>query len=115
MVGSDATHIGTFPHPRAWGSFTRLLCLSRKCNYPLEALIQRMSELPCKRFNIAKRGRIHEGYYADLVIFNPKTVSDTATVLQPRSSSVGVHSVMINGVFAQLNGVPTNVLSGSVL
>jgi len=112
MVGSDAVHIGAYPHPRAYGSFTKILHLARKFSFPLETLIERITNLPCQRFKIAERGRLQKGYFADMVLFDPKTITDNATVKSPRAYSEGVYAVWVNGSVAVWDGRPTDVLAG---
>jgi len=112
MVGSDAIHVGAFPHPRAWGAFARVLRLAREYSFPLETLIQRMTDLPCRRFGLADRGRLQEGYFADMVLFDPNTVTDMATVEHPRAQAAGVRDVWVNGCAALREGVPTGALAG---
>ena len=112
MVGSDAIHVGAYPHPRAWGAFARLLRLAREHGFPLETMIQRMTDLPCRRFGLSDRGRLQKGYFADMVLFDPNTVTDTATVEQPRNQAIGVWNVWVNGCAALREGVPTGTLAG---
>lgn len=115
MVGSDAIHIGRYPHPRAWGSFAKLLCLAREEKFPLEKLIQRMTDLPCHRFKLTNRGRLQKGYFADLVLFDANTVSDRASVENPRLAAEGIYYVFVNGNMALNQGHLTEELAGRVL
>lgn len=112
MVGSDAIHVGAYPHPRAWGAFARLLRLAREHRFSLETIIERMTDLPCRRFRLTDRGRLQEGYFADMVLFDPNTVTDNATVEQPRVQASGIRDVWVNGSAALRGGVPTGVLAG---
>ena len=115
MVGSDASHLGTHPHPRAWGAFARMLRLAREHAFPLEILIERMTDLPCTRFGLSDRGRLQEGYFADMVLFDPAAVTDTATVEEPRAQAQGVEEVWVNGCRALRAGRPTGALAGRSL
>lgn len=115
MAGSDAVHMGKYPHPRAWGSFARLLRLAREEKFPMEVLINRLTSLPCQRFKLKDRGRIKKGYYADLVLFDEKTVTDHATMEQPRLRAEGVHYVFVNGSPALWKGTLSGDLAGRVL
>lgn len=115
MVGSDAIHLGTHPHPRAWGAFARMLRLAREHAFPLEILIERMTDLPCTRFGLSDRGRLQEGYFADMVLFDPAAVTDTATVEEPRAQAQGVEEVWVNGCRALRAGRPTGALAGRSL
>lgn len=112
MVGSDAIHVGAYPHPRAWGAFARLLRITREHGFPLETMIQRMTDLPCRRFDLAARGKLQSGYFADMVLFDPDTVTDTATAEHPRAQATGVRDVWVNGCAALREGVPTGALAG---
>ena len=115
MVGSDGIHVGDFPHPRASGSFARLWRISRKHGFPFETLVNRISALPCERFGLAQRGMIRSGYYADLVLLDPKHITDQATDEHPRRLCTGVRDCWVNGVRAVDHGVLTNALGGQVL
>lgn len=112
MVGSDAIHVGAYPHPRAWGAFARLLRLAREHRFSLETIIERMTDLPCRRFRLTDRGRLQKGYFADMVLFDSNTVTDNATVEQPRVQASGIRDVWVNGSAALRGGVPTGVLAG---
>ncbi|TAH73791.1 MAG: hypothetical protein EWM47_02340 [Anaerolineaceae bacterium] len=115
MVGSDAIHVGEYPHPRAWGSHAKLLRIAREEGFPLETLIQRMTELPCKRFKLRNRGCLQEGYYADLVLFDSNTVTDNATIDNPRLSADGIYYVFVNGHLALQQGRLIEEYAGRVL
>jgi N-acyl-D-amino-acid deacylase len=115
MIGSDGVHLGAYPHPRAYGTFARLLRLSREENFPLETLIQRMTELPCRRFGLERRGRVQPGFYADLALFSPERVTDRATVQEPRLRAEGMDAVWVNGHLALDQGRLTGTRAGRVL
>ena len=72
MVGSDSIHVGSFPHPRAYGTFPRFIGrLRRRFNVlSLETVIQRVTDNPARRFGLTHRGRIEKGYFADVVVFD---------------------------------------------
>ena len=99
MIGSDGLPNDPLPHPRLWGTFPRVL--GRYCRelglFPLGEAIRKMTSLPAQRFGLAKRGWIREGYYADLVLFDPATVRDLATFDDPVQQSVGIDAVWVNG------------------
>ena len=115
MVGSDAIFAGDNPHPRTYGSFTKLLRICRERGVKLEKIINRMTGLPCKRFNIKKRGIVKEGYFADLVVFDPQTVTDTSTPSFSRNLSRGIEYVVVNGKFALYNSGVTGIFAGRSL
>lgn len=99
MVGSDGLPSDERPHPRLWGSFTRILGrYIRECQLmPLEQAIARMTALPASVFGLSDRGTLKEGAWADIVIFDPDTVEDRATWEDPTRPSVGVDAVFVNG------------------
>lgn len=99
MVGSDGLPNDPHPHPRLWGTFPKVLghyCRDRKL-FSLSEAIHKMTGLSAKRYNLKHRGVIEEGAYADLVIFNPNTVKDTATFEKPISVAAGIENVFVNG------------------
>jgi N-acyl-D-aspartate/D-glutamate deacylase len=97
------------PHPRAFGTFPRVLCrYSRELGvFPLEEAVRRMTSLPAARAGIVDRGILEVGRYADVVVFDPATVCDTATFEAPKRLAVGVEHVIVNGVPVLRNGEPT--------
>ena len=104
MIGSDGLpphphDPAPRPHPRLWGTFPRVLGrYSREEKlFPLSEAIRKMTSLPAQRFGLAERGLIRTGYHADLVLFDPKTVLDTATFSDPIRPSQGIAAVWVNG------------------
>ncbi len=99
MVGSDGLPFDSHPHPRQWGTFPRVLrAMVRERNVlTLPQAIHRMTGLAADQYGVDKRGRLKEGFYADLVLFDPQTVSDKATFSEPIQVSVGIHAVWVNG------------------
>ncbi|MBS1559099.1 MAG: serine hydrolase [Bacteroidetes bacterium] len=93
---SDGTMRG---HPRGHGSFTRVLgrYVREQKLMPLETAIQKMTSLAAKNVGLQKRGLITPGYFADLVLFNPDTVIDHATIENPTALSAGIEYVWVNG------------------
>lgn len=100
MVGSDGLPNDSNPHPRLWGSFTRVLGkYVRECRLlSLEAAVSKMTTLPATVFGLENRGRLQIGAYADIVIFDPETIEDRADWENPTLSSVGITQVLINGI-----------------
>ena len=97
MVCSDITPAGTMPHPRSYGAFPRFLGRLRRA-YPtvsLEGMVHRMTDRPARRFNLTDRGRLEEGYYADVTIFDAERVIDTATYDDPIQYPVGIPYVLV--------------------
>lgn len=116
MVGSDSLAAATHPHPRTYGSFTRFLRLQREYNFmPLEELINRMTSLPAYRFGLTDRGELKRGKAADIVIFDPETVNDTATYEDPNQLSEGISYVLVNGLVAFSHGRALAVFAGRAI
>ena len=87
------------PHPRAYGSFARLLgkYVREERVIPLEAAIHRLSGLPAANLRLADRGRLKESYFADVVVFDPATIADHATFAEPHQYATGIKHVFVNG------------------
>lgn len=104
-------------HPRGAGSFPRLLAVyvREKKLLTLEQCIHKMTQLPAKRMGFADRGVLRAGMKADIVIFDAKTVQDTATVADPASPPIGIPDVIINGVAVLNNSRITGEHPGMVL
>ena len=116
-VGSDSVLVGERPHPRAYGTFPRLLGRLRRHygNPSLEVLINRASAAAAKRFGLHDRGLLQPGKAADIVVFNPDTLEDTSTYEKPKSFPIGIEYVLVNGRVAVEKGTPTGVLAGRPL
>jgi len=117
MIGSDGLPHDIHPHPRLWGTFPRVLGhYARDVGlFSLEEAVFRMTGLPAKEFGIAQRGLLAEGNFADLVVFDPETILDTATFEEPRRPAAGVEHVFVNGVSVWRGGRATGALPGAVL
>jgi N-acyl-D-amino-acid deacylase len=87
------------PHPRAYGTFPRILgkYVRDEAALPLADAIRRMTALPAEHLGITERGRLKEGYFADVVIFDPNTVMDKAEYGKAHQYPVGIDWVMVNG------------------
>lgn len=87
------------PHPRAYGSFARLLgkYVRDEGIIPLEEAIHRLSGLPATNLRLVDRGRLAPDYFADIVVFDPETVIDRATFEEPHQLATGVKHVFVNG------------------
>ncbi len=100
MVGSDGLPVRRGkPHPRLWGTFPRILghYCRKEGVLRLEDAVHRMTGKPAKVFGLRDRGEIREGAFADIVIFNPKTVIDKATYEEPETPAAGIERVYCNG------------------
>jgi N-acyl-D-aspartate/D-glutamate deacylase len=117
MIGSDGLPNDPLPHPRLWGTFPRVLGrYSRDLKlFPMTTAVHKMTGLPAARFGLANRGLIKQGYCADLVLFNPETVRDTATFISPISAAEGIAAVWVNGVLSYREGASTGQRSGRFL
>jgi dihydroorotase/N-acyl-D-amino-acid deacylase len=105
------------PHPRAYGTFPRILrkYVREEKKLTLEDAIRKMSALPAQRMRLADRGVLKAGMWADMVIFDPATVHDVATFEDPNQLSQGMEYVLVNGVPVIDLGKMTGALPGKVL
>jgi N-acyl-D-amino-acid deacylase len=99
MIGSDGLPHDQHPHPRLWGTFPRVLghYVREVRLFPLEEAVRRMTALPAAQFGLTDRGVLREGAYADLVLFDPETIADTATFEQPKTPAAGIACVTVDG------------------
>lgn len=112
MVGTDGYALplndpkNRMPHPRSYGAFPRVLRLfwREQKLFSLETAITKMTSAPARKLRLEGRGLIADGYYADLVLFDPVAVSDTATYANPHQLAAGIHSVYVNGALAYEGG-----------
>jgi N-acyl-D-amino-acid deacylase len=105
------------PHPRAYGTFPRVLrkYVREDKALTLEDAIRKFSALPAQRLRLAERGLIKAGMWADVVIFDPATVRDLATFENPNQLSEGMEYVLVNGVLVVDQGKTTGALPGKVV
>ncbi|MES2461339.1 MAG: amidohydrolase family protein, partial [Armatimonadota bacterium] len=124
MIGSDAVAISPTgpdstgrPHPRSYGTFARILAryVRDKGVLSYQEAIRRMTSLPAGRIGLSDRGQIREGYRADITVFDPAAISDTATFAAPHALAVGVDLVLVGGEIAFRNGIATGARAGRVL
>jgi N-acyl-D-aspartate/D-glutamate deacylase len=117
MIGSDGLPNDPLPHPRLWGTFPRVLGrYSRELKlFPMTTAVHKMTGLPARRFGLTDRGLIKEGYCADLVLFDPETVRDTATFISPVCPAEGIDAVWVNGVLSYADRTPTGQRGGRFL
>ncbi len=117
MIGSDGLPHDTFPHPRLWGAFPRVLghYARERGLFSMETAVHKMTGLPAARFGLAGRGRVVPGAAADLVVFDAETVCDAATFAQPLQPALGIHRVYVNGTLAWNDGADTGARAGRVL
>jgi N-acyl-D-amino-acid deacylase len=105
------------PHPRAYGTFPRILrkYVREERKLTLEEAIRKFAALPAQRMRLTDRGVLKQGMWADVVVFDPETVRDVATFDDPNRLSEGMEYVLINGVPVIENGKMTGALPGKVL
>jgi dihydroorotase/N-acyl-D-amino-acid deacylase len=105
------------PHPRAYGTFPRILrkYVREEKKLRLEDAIRKFTSLPAQRMRLSDRGVLKAGLWADVVIFDPETITDRATFENPNQLSDGMKYVLVNGVPVIHNGKATNALPGKVL
>ena len=105
------------PHPRAYGTFPRILrkYVREEKKLTLEEAIRKFSALPAQRMRLTDRGVLKLGMWADVVVFDPKTVRDLATFDEPNRLSEGMEYVLVNGVPVIEDGRMSGALPGKVL
>jgi N-acyl-D-amino-acid deacylase len=115
--GSDGLLVGDRPHPRSWGTFPRYLAryVRDLGVLGLADCVAHLTGRAARRLRLADRGLVRPGYAADLVLFDPDTVADTATFDAPRQPAEGISHVFVNGVAAIEDGHPTGALAGHSL
>jgi N-acyl-D-amino-acid deacylase len=122
--GSDASSTaaeGAFlkrsTHPRAYGCFARLLgrYVRDEQIISLPEAIRRITRLPADNLGLDRRGRIERGFFADLVVFDPRTIADRATWAEPHQYATGVRDVIVNGAAALRDGEFTGALPGRAI
>lgn len=108
---------GSKSHPRGWGTYPRILGRYVRDEHlmPLEFAIHKMTGLPAANVGLKQRGLLREGYFADITIFDPKTVIDRATFEDPNQYPVGINYVIVNGQIEVDSGKRTPALAGRVL
>ena len=122
--GSDAASMAPEPpftkssaHPRAYGNFARLLgkYVRDEKVIPLPEAIRRLSGLPATNLELDRRGFLKDGMFADVVVFDPKGIADTATFEKPHQYAIGMKHVFVNGAQVLANGEHTGAKPGRAL
>jgi len=116
-LAPEGVFLKSNPHPRAYGSFARLLGRYTRDEklISLEEAIRRLTSLPAENLKIQKRGLLKAGYFADIVVFDPAKVQDHATYEKPHQYSTGVQHVFVNGVQVLKDGEHTGAKPGQVV
>ena len=124
MIGSDSAcraHYGPLckgrSHPRAFGTFPRILghYVNKEGVLTLEEAVHKMTGAPAQKLGLKDRGLIRQGFKADIVIFDPRKIADTATYQNPASYPEGIDCVIVNGAITLENGSHTGIGKGCVL
>jgi len=118
MIGSDGLPVMEgLPHPRLFGTYPRVLghYVRERGVITLPEAVRRMTSLAALTFGLTDRGEIRAGYWADLVLFDPEAVIDTATYDDPKREPQGLALVIVNGKVAYDGGRHTGVGSGRML
>jgi N-acyl-D-amino-acid deacylase len=116
-MAPEGVFLKSSTHPRAYGNFARLLgkYVREEKVIPLEEAIRRLSALPAENLKLDWRGKLEKGYAADIVVFDPATISDHATYEKPRQYATGVIHVFVNGTQVLKDGEHTGAKPGQVL
>ena len=118
MIGSDGVvDLAGRPHPRLFGTFPRVLghYVRTLGVLSLPEAVRRMTSLSANRFGLIDRGTVTEGSFADLVLFDPASVTDTATYDEPKQEPTGIDAVVVNGQLALSAGHHTGIGAGRML
>ncbi len=120
MIETDGDPVGYgmgFPHPRSYGAFPRVLAryVRELGVITLEEAVKKMTSMPADQVGQRERGRVHEGAFADLVVFDPVSIRDRATYTDPHQYAVGIHHMVINGEPVIREGAFTGATPGRVL
>ena len=112
--GDPVSYGEGFPHPRSYGAFPRVLAryVRELGVLTLEEAIKKMTSMPADQYNQKERGRIIEGAFADLVVFNADTIKDEATYTDPHRYPTGIQHVIVNGRFVIKSGALTGERPG---
>ena len=116
-LAPEGVFLKSNPHPRAYGSFARVLAkyVREEEVITLEEAVRKLSGLPAKNLKLDRRGQLKEGYYADVVVFDPETIQDHATFVEPHQYATGMIHVFVNGEQVLKDGEHTGATPGRVV
>jgi len=113
-IAPEGVFLLSSPHPRAYGSFARVLAkyVRDEKVLTLEAAIRKLATLPAMTMKIDQRGQLKNGYYADVVVFDPAKIEDNATFIKPHQYATGMLHVFVNGKQVLKDGEHTGAKPG---
>jgi N-acyl-D-amino-acid deacylase len=116
-LATEGVFLKSNPHPRAYGSFARVLAkyVREEQVITLEEAIRKLAALPSQNLRLDRRGELKEGFYADVVVFDPDTVQDHATFVEPHQYATGMVHVFVNGEQVLKDGEHTGAKPGRVV
>ena len=116
-MSAEGVFLKTSTHPRAYGNFARLLGKYVRDEHviPLEEAIRKLTSFPAATLRIRERGQLAPGYFADIVVFDPKSITDHATYERPHLYATGVQDVWVNGIQVLKDGEHTGQKPGRVV
>jgi N-acyl-D-amino-acid deacylase len=116
-LAPEGVFLKSNPHPRAYGSFARVLAkyVRDEQVITLEEAIRKLAALPARNMRIERRGELRQGYYADVVVFDPDTIQDHATFVEPHQYATGMIHVFVNGEQVLRDGEHTGATPGRVV
>lgn len=116
-LAPEGVFLKSSTHPRAYGSFARLLgrYVREERVLPLAEAIRKLSSMPAETLRVERRGRLVEGYFADVVVFDPERIQDHATFTAPHQYATGMVHVFVNGVQVLAGGEHTGATPGRVV
>jgi len=116
-MAAEGVFLKTSTHPRAYGNFARLLGKYVRDEHviPFEEAVRKLTSLPAETLRVKDRGRLAVGQFADIVVFDPKTIADRATYEQPHQYAVGMRHVWVNGTRVLKDGEHTGARPGRVV
>ena len=116
-LAPEGVFLESNPHPRAYGSFARVLAkyVRDEQVITLQEAIRKLAALPAENLRLHQRGRLQAGFFADVVVFDPATVQDHATFIEPHQYATGVQHVFVNGTAVLRDGAHTGATPGRVV
>lgn len=114
-IGSDTILAGDYCHPRAFGTYPRVIAFARDRGMDPATIIRKITALPADIYDLKDRGLLKPGYFADICAFDWDKITDCATFAEPRKAPAGVSLLIVNGRIALDEGHVTGILAGNAL